>query len=88
LLPIFSGEARRGSRRSAGFVEEVTPEQAKTKAVEIAKQVIAKKENSELAIARGIMQKYGVSKVSEVPAGKEVELYNDFKAGFPQYVAG
>lgn len=69
----------------AGFVEEITPEDAKVKAVEIAKQVISKKDTNELAIARGIMQKYGVSKVSEVAAGKEVELYNDFKTGFPQY---
>lgn len=69
----------------AGFVEELTPEAAKEKAIAIAKQVIAKKDNSELAIARTIMQKFGVSKVSEIAAGKEVELYKDFKAGFPQY---
>lgn len=69
----------------ADFVEQLSPEDAKAKAVAIAKQVISKKDNSELAIAREIMQKYGVSKVSEVAAGKEVELYNDFRAKFPQY---
>lgn len=69
----------------SGFVEDITPEDAKVKAVAIAKQVISKKDNSELAIARTIMQKYGVSKVSEIAAGREVELYTDFRDGFPQY---
>ena len=69
----------------ADFVEQLSPEDAKAKAVAIAKQVIAKKDTKELASAREIMQKYGVTKVSEVAAGKEVELYNDFHAGFPQY---
>ena len=33
------------------------------------------------------MQKFGVSKVSEIADDKAVEAYNLFKEGFPQYAA-
>ena len=74
-----------GDDMLAGFVPDITPEDAKAAAVKIAGQVIAKKEQSELAIARTIMQKFGVSKVSDVPNERAVELMTEFKTGFPQY---
>lgn len=67
----------------SGFVEEVSPADARTKASEVAKIVIGRKVTSELDIARGILKKYGVNKIGEVGDDKIVALWNDLKEAFP-----
>lgn len=81
-----AGDFGDGGDMLDGFVEELSPEQAKAAAVEIAKKVIAAKEKEELTAARGIMAKYGVSKVSDIPDDSAVEAYEAFAEAFPQYV--
>ena len=72
-----------GDDMLAGFTAEMSPEDARAKAVEIGKAVIGRRDTNELAKARDIMQKYGVSKVGEVALDKAGELYNDFHTAFP-----
>jgi hypothetical protein len=82
-----AGDFGEGDDMLDGFVEDLSPEQAKAAAIEIAKKVIAKKDAKELASARTIMQSYSVSKVSDIPDDNAVEAYNKFKEAFPHYAA-
>lgn len=71
----------------SGFVEEVSPADARTKAQTVAKAVIDKKDAAELDIARGILKKYGVNKIGEVKDDKIVQLWNDLHTAFPNVAA-
>lgn len=81
----FSSELGDGGDMLSDFVPDMTPEDAKAAAVKIAGAVIGKKEAAELTAARTVMQKFGVTKVSEVPNERAVELLTEFKKAFPQY---
>ena len=81
----FSAELGDGGDMLADFVPDMTPEDAKAASVKIAGAVIGKKDAAELTAARTVMQKFGVTKVSDVPNDRAVELLTEFKKAFPQY---